>query len=331
MNFNIPLLIASLIYIILICFLYFSKNIQNNVENKIYKYLLIISLLGIILDISGIYAHMLLSETNIIRYLIVKFYMQYLLTFAYLITIYIIYVGKNSEKNKIIIKGSSYFIYLTVYLILSFFNFILPFEYYNSGNIVYIYGLNCTYLYAIVGINMIFWIIYVFKKRKQISKKKVLPIISFIVLSVPVILLQLYNPEFLLVTSLSAFVVVFMYHTIENPDVKMLEEFRIAKDRAEKANEEKELFLYNITQDIREPLKEITRASNWLNENTRNKNVIDATYYINKNASNITDLVNNVIDISTLELTNIKVYNTRYNINNIYKFIEKTYKGKKDL
>ena len=39
---------------------------------------------------------------------------------------------------------------------------------------------------------------------------------------------------------------------------------------------------------------------------------------INNLTQNLSLLVNNVLDISTLEITNIKVYNTKYNIKNVF-------------
>ena len=44
------LIIFSFIYIIVLSFLYFSKERINNGENKIYKYLLITNLIGLVLQ-----------------------------------------------------------------------------------------------------------------------------------------------------------------------------------------------------------------------------------------------------------------------------------------
>ena len=97
MHFSIPLLIASLIYLIVTCWQFFTKPKIKTIENKIYLFLLLVTVLGIILDIAGIYAHLYLSEQSIVRWFIVKFYMLYVLTFIFLITIYIISLGKNIE------------------------------------------------------------------------------------------------------------------------------------------------------------------------------------------------------------------------------------------
>ena len=55
MHPSIPLLVASLIYTILIFVLFCKKEKVKTVENKIYFSLLITVIIGIILDICGIY------------------------------------------------------------------------------------------------------------------------------------------------------------------------------------------------------------------------------------------------------------------------------------
>ena len=56
---------------------------------------------------------------------------------------------------------------------------------------------------------------------------------------------------------MAVFVELIMYHTIENPDVKLLKEMHDAKVISDNANEEKTLFLYNMTQEIRKTTKNI--------------------------------------------------------------------------
>lgn len=327
MNFNIPILIVSFIYLLLVLVLFLSKKKQNNIENTIYTYLLIISIFGVLIDICGIYAHLNLPDTSILRYLIVKFYMLYLLTFTYLISIYIICIGKNIENVHKIIHGKKYFITISLYLFFSTLNFLLPFNYFNDGTIVYIYGLNCTYLYLFTAINMFFWIFNVIKRRKTISKRKILPIITFVILCIPVILIQMYNPQFLLVTSLSAFIVVFMYHTIENPDIKMLHEFKKNKEYAENVNKEKELFLFNITQDIRTPLMDIKDACTQLSTLNDKTELQKGIRYINAKSNNIINLVNDVLDISDMDISNIKIVNNKYNPKLLLESVAKNFKA----
>ena len=52
-----------------------------------------------------------------------------------------------------------------------------------------------------------------------------------------------------------------MYFTIENPDMKTIEEIHKAKEISDNANEEKTLFLYNMTNEIRGITKDINKEA----------------------------------------------------------------------
>ena len=45
-----------------------------------------------------------------------------------------------------------------------------------------------------------------------------------------------------------------MYFTIENPDMKMLKELADSRDKAEKYNNDKSIFIFNMSQKIKNPL-----------------------------------------------------------------------------
>ena len=313
MHFSIPLLIISLVYLLLIAFLFFSKEKIKTTENNVYTALLIATILGIILDIAGIFAHLSLPESSIVRWLIVKFYMLYLLTFTYLITIYIVCIGKHFEKENLnIFKNKTVRTISVFFLLAAVLNFILPFTYYKEGNIVYIYGPNCIFLYAIAAVCIIGWIIYILRKRKDIEKKKILPIISFSLFCIPVVLIQLSHPEMLLVTSLTAFVVVFMYHTIENPDLKLINELNLAKDQAEKANNAKSEFLSSMSHEIRTPLNAIVGFSQALAEEEISNEAKEEVNDIIMASENLLEIVNGILDISKIEANKLEIVNTEY-------------------
>ena len=313
MHFSIPLLIISLVYLLLIDFLFFSKEKIKTTENNVYTALLITTILGIILDIAGIFAHLSLPESSIVRWLIVKFYMLYLLTFTYLITIYIVCIGKHFEKENLnIFKNKTVRTISVFFLLAAVLNFILPFTYYKEGNIVYIYGPNCIFLYAIAAVCIIGWIIYILRKRKDIEKKKILPIISFSLFCIPVVLIQLSHPEMLLVTSLTAFVVVFMYHTIENPDLKLINELNLAKDQAEKANNAKSEFLSSMSHEIRTPLNAIVGFSQALAEEEISNEAKEEVNDIIMASENLLEIVNGILDISKIEANKLEIVNTEY-------------------
>ena len=325
MHPSILLLTISLIYTILILILFCIKDKKNTIENKIYMSLLITVIVGIILDICGIYCHLLLPDTSFIRWFVVKLYLAYLLIFVYLITLYVVLVCykkemklvKEKETNK---KVKHIVNFLTLFLIISLIlNFILTYTYYKNGNEVYLIGPNTIYVYGVSAIGIFSWIYFVIKNRKGISLRKIIPILLFVVFCVPVILLQLSNPQILVVTSLTAFLVNFMYHTIENPDLKQLEEVTRNNEITEQSYIDKSNFIFEMTQEVREPLNYIKNTSKVLIDNNPTKDEYkEGLGYIYNASRQLDFVVNDVLNVSTLDVQKVKILNNRYNLDRLY-------------
>ncbi len=325
MHPSILLLAISLIYTILIFILFSIKDKKKTLENKIYMSLLITVIIGIILDISGIYCHLLLPDTSFIRWFVVKLYLAYLLIFVYLITVYVFLVSYKKEMNLVKEKETNIKVkriidFFTLFLIISLvLNFILGYTYYKNGNEVYLFGPNTIYVYGVSALGIISWVYFVVKNRKSISLRKIIPILLFVVFCVPVILLQLSNPQILVVTSLTAFLVNFMYHTIENPDLKQLEEVTRNNEITEQAYIDKSNFIFEMTQEVREPLNYIKNTSKELIDNDRKKEEYkEGLSYIYNASRQLDFVVNDVLNVSSLDVQKVKILNNRYNLDMIY-------------
>ena len=104
-----------------------------------------------------------------------------------------------------------------------------------------------------------------------------------------------------------------MYFTIENPDIKMIEQLNIARDQAEKANAAKTDFLSNMSHEIRTPLNAIVGFSNLLldDESVPDK-AKDEVRDIVMASDNLLEIVNGILDISKIEANKLEIVNNEY-------------------
>ncbi len=308
MHMSVPLLVGSLFYVTLIAYLFFSRERIKTYETKLYSVLLIVDIVGIALDIIGIFSHLYLPEESLFRLGVVKLYLLFLLAVIYLLTIYIYYSTVKKSKKR------HFYVLSALYAFLGFISLFLPFAYFKDGNNVYVSGPNCVFVYAVVGISMIGWIIYLALNRKKIKATKYIPIVFLILFIVPIVMIQMSNPEYLLVTALVSFIVVFMYHTIENPDVKMIEALNEAKITAEKANRAKSEFLSNMSHEIRTPLNAIVGFSDCIIEEDSLQDAQEDAKDIKLASENLLEIVNGILDISKIEANKMEIVETEYEI-----------------
>ena len=205
-----------------------------------------------------------------------------------------------------------------LYFIFLILTIILPLYYKDNGNVIYSYGPSTNLLYFVSGLCIFTWLICLLLNFKQIKQKKYVPIFAFLIIGTLVTIIQGAHPEYLLMTSMETFITFLMYFTIENPDMKLINELNIAKDQAIKANNAKSEFLSSMSHEIRTPLNAIVGFSQALSEEDINDNAKDEVKDIMMASNSLLELVNGILDISKIESGKIEIVNTEYQFKNIY-------------
>lgn len=324
--------IYSLFYSLLINIVYFSSKRLRSIENKIFEKIMLTNFVGVLLAIGSYFTIKNIDRFELLNTFISKGYIIYLLTWLTLFSVYIFVISikdgkdKKSEVNKIInLFGILYLIFLIIIII-------KPLYYHNINGAIYSYGPSANVMYIVSIVYITVWLIRLSTNIKRIRDKKYLPIFAFMGLGLVVMIIQKQHPELLLMTSMETFIVFLMYHTIENPDMQIIEEVHRAKEISDNATEEKSMFLYNMTNEIRGITKDIDYSADNILEEVDNKkvdvlNIGNSAREIKNNTAKFTTMTNEILDISQMD-SNIKIYNDKYNVKIIIKELVQIYKKK---
>lgn len=328
MGFNLGMACSGCIYIVLVTMMYFNKKRISTYENKIYGHLLLVSVLQIIMGLLGFITIYYYPNALLIKRIINVAYLFSLICWALIFTLYVISISFNNKQNR-----KTDFIIFAIFLIVFLIISALPMGYYNINNFVYTSGSAISFTYFMSFLCILTIIFCVIKNRKNLLSKKYIPVASFFLIGIVALIFQINNPKLFLISPMEMIVTIIMYFTIENPDVKMLTEVYRAKEISDNANEEKTMFLFNVTKEIKTVTNRINSHTDTILEETSNKNINVAV--VNDNAMEIKSdiaqfntMTNELLDISSIDAANIKVYNTKYNIKLILKQIITTYKEK---
>ena len=329
MKIGLTMLIISMCYFLLTGTTYYSKKRVENRENQIYNYLLITTFLGIVLEMCCIFVVPHREQMIVINYVVNRLFLSYILTWVFIFTKYIFAISFNNKKplsikyhnNKKRISTCLFIGYIVSLLLV----FYLPLNYYYDGVYTYSFGQATNFLYYVNFILITLWIICLVLNYKEVGYKKYIPLIGFIFGAVLNMIVREINPGILLITVTQTFISVMMYFTIENPDMKLLEEAHKAKEVSDSANEEKTLFVYNLTQEIRSITGKINEDTDIILDSKDYEEIHDSARDIKASTSKFTSMTNDILDVSTIDSANIKIYSNKYNIKNLIKQLVNVY------
>ncbi|MBR1417287.1 MAG: response regulator [Bacilli bacterium] len=306
----------ALLILSILCLIFFLKKRLKKMEDQTYAKILVLSLITLII---GLILGIVVSNNNvpvIIQILFNKFYLAGLSVIITYFTFYTYIISsKNNdleEKYNKINKGVFVFL-ITVLLII----ILIPAQF--SQKNMMIEGVSVYLAYGIISILYLLITYFILKNIINIKNKKYIPIILLVLEGIVSVIIQLIYPEvnYLINPSIVVNCLV-MYFTVENPDVKVIEQLNIAKDQAEKANHAKTDFLSTMSHEIRTPLNAIVGFSESLKEEDLPESALDEVNDIITASKTLLDTVNGILDISKIEANKIEIINSNYDFHKIF-------------
>lgn len=320
MYLGIALILCSLIYSILVSVVYYSKKRADIQETKVYDSLVVVNVINLIMELLCCYTVYNIDKMPFIAEIINRIFLLTIFYWQTIFTVYIYIISfKKNYNDKLDFNKPIGKVAIVAWFIMIIGLIFLPLEYYNRNGVVYSYGASPNFLYGIVVVYFMAWIIFYIKKVNKEKSRKFLPVLAFIFVMGIALVIRAINPGILIISTSFAFVTNLMFFTIENPDQKLIEEIKLAKRTSDDTNQEKSLFLFNMTQDIRMPIININKCINNIYQSENLEEIKEEVREIDSYNKELYNIVNGVLDISQVDIKDIKIMDNKYNIKNLLK------------
>lgn len=302
---------SSLIIAIILAIVFFTKKKVKNDETEIYGLLLLVIIVTLSFEVmTGSWYVLGISTDNFVYLLLCKMLFTFYVLINTLFTKYLINICEGKKRK-------NYFL-LIAFCLAVIIIFASPIEFKTIRNCISPFGIGILTVFTYCLFFMVYQIVLCIKYRKKIAKQKFTPYYIFLLLGILNFVIIILFPGNFLIGFIFFITILIMYFTIENPDYKLLEEYNKNKELVELNIDEKSNMLFKITEDVEYPIRKINLLSNNIIKSNQINEMHKDAKSIEDISNNVSYMINDVFNLSTLDKQNIKIMSNTYDIYNLF-------------
>ena len=291
--------------------LYFAVKHEKTKLHRVFSALLIVSMLHLGFDALTVYTVNHMDVVPVwLNDLAHRLFIGTMVTIFYLVYCYIVILIRDEIGEDIRMPKRSKYLYVFAIVCVC----VLPIYYKEAEQSNYSYGMAAYLTYICVAVYLLMVIRLLICYRTRIRKRELLAINAAMAIVIVVSVYQAFHPTALLSGMGIMLIILAFYLFMQNPDILLVKQVQIEKEKAEQANAYKSVFLSNISHEIRTPMNAIIGMTDILLRTELTEEQRDYLSNIKTSGHALVAIINDILDISKIEAGKMTLVEDDYDI-----------------
>ncbi len=289
--------------------MYFSAKREKNRIHRIFSCLLITTMINLLFD--AITIHTVNNRETVPAWandLAHRFFIGTMVLVFYLVYRYIVAIVEEERKEQLKPTPMGKIIFMVAFIGA----FALPIHYVDTELGSYADGPAPYMIYASIAIFLVMIIATLAKHWRIIHPKKKLVITLAMSIEVVVSLYQAFSPMALLSGMGLMLINLSFYLLMENPDIRLVKQIELEKEKAEAANKSKSDFLSHMSHEIRTPMNSVIGMTDVLLRTDLDQEQQRYLNHIKISGNALLSIINDILDLSKIEAGKMELVETVY-------------------